>query len=469
MSSAPQLSISPQCPPIIPEASTSPTTSTTPPPSSTSPSSKTFPVAPIAIPSSSRTIIASASLLVSPRISPPLSRTTSVTSNIALSVVSQTPASTTPPSTSPTSAAALISSGSTSSISGIVIRPLLNLGNTMEGTPRINKPENTPRVVESTPRPKAFSRNTLQRLTFSLTVYKTSLLTIKFLSGINIRGQKGKPISAFCTVTVIDPQAVPQGTIRKQKANKTDCVSEGNTWNEDIPTEISSTAETVRIEVKGHRKLQKDELVGTIDIPVYRLHDFNTPTVLPIQPVKDSKASGEIEIVCTFVTALERNEDLRITRLYYDTLYSILIEPELLMIIPICTSLQKKCDDSMGIALVRLFNKENLALPFVVTMLSEEISRGLQYVATLLRGDTVSTRLCANYCKYIGYRYLVNTIVPHVEFILDNTSHYEVDPVLASPEDNLQENAANLVSICTNIVNSIVASVATIPRYLSFP
>ncbi|KAH3765714.1 RasGTPase-activating protein [Pelomyxa schiedti] len=311
---------------------------------------------------------------------------------------------------------------------------------------------------------RALARNTIQRLTFSLTVYKTSLLTIKFISGINIRGPKGKLVNAFCVVSAVDPQAPSPPPSGKKNTNKTDCLSEDNTWDEEISLEIPPAAETVKIEVKGHRKLQKDELVGIVDIPVYRLHDFPTPTVIPIQPCKDSKASGEIEIICNFVTALERNEDLRITRQNYDALHSILIDPNLLMITRLCTALQKKCDDSMGIAIVRLFNKDNLALPLVVNMISDEITRNVHCSSTLLRGDTVSTRLCAFYCKYIGYQYLMNTIVPHINSILDETNCYEVDPALASPEDNLQENALHLVSLCSDIVNSIISSVSAIPR-----
>ena len=108
--------------------------------------------------------------------------------------------------------------------------------------------------------------------------------------------------------------------------------------------------------------------------------------------------------------------------------------------IAICDAM--KTDDTVALILVRVFNKKQLARKFVGTLLADDINLSIMSThcqtsivliksdsnVALLRLDTMATRTAKHYFKLIGYNYLRTVLGQHIERILADTSHYEIDP-----------------------------------------
>ncbi|KAH3745587.1 Ras GAP domain-containing protein [Pelomyxa schiedti] len=308
---------------------------------------------------------------------------------------------------------------------------------------------------------------TMRNLAEYLTVINTSLLTLKIISGRNIRGTKGKPASAFCVVRPVEP-ANDLPPKAKKKIYKTECSMKdlNPVWEQEFEIEFSNSVSSIIIQVFDHHKLQKDDVIGEIEIRVAEFFDFSTHT-LPLRIDSSTKASGELEISCKVVTALERNEDVRITKLHYDKLHSLIITEDASLLLLLCAALENKCDESFAISVVRLFNRDGLAQSLVTNLLCREVTRILKTGSTVvLRADTIATKLCTQYAKLIGYHYLTCVLKPQVEVLLQSNSQlYEMDPDKTSPSD-LSTNASELVSVSTRLVEAIMSPSNFLPRSL---
>ncbi|KAH3745107.1 gtpase-activator protein for Ras family gtpase [Pelomyxa schiedti] len=146
----------------------------------------------------------------------------------------------------------------------------------------------------------------------------------------------------------------------------------------------------------------------------------------------------------------------------YDTLVELLASPNLIIVSGLIEVLQQAKADEVVVSIVRILDYYNCALPLVESEISRQVQE-TQEPSTIFRGNTTATKLMTAFTKMIGRDYIINTLKPSLQYVVDNPEDYEIDPTKVTEADNLQLNISNLLQITENFIDHIIGSTDRCP------
>lgn len=82
---------------------------------------------------------------------------------------------------------------------------------------------------------------------------------------------------------------------------------------------------------------------------------------------------------------------------------------------------------------------------------------------TLLRGDSMATKLMKQSSKLAGKFYIPSVLGTLIKQVMENPGHVEVDPSRLTPEENLETNQENLRASCQRFLQAMLSSFPTAP------
>lgn len=114
--------------------------------------------------------------------------------------------------------------------------------------------------------------------------------------------------------------------------------------------------------------------------------------------------------------------------------------------------------------IINIIDYFSRTMPIIKLHLSKEIAL-TDDQSTLLRGNSIATKLTTAYTKLITQRYVADLLRPHILRLRANPLSYEIDASKCNSKSgvDLQANLANLEQACSAIMNDIFNSLDTCP------
>ncbi|KAH3760650.1 gtpase-activator protein for Ras family gtpase [Pelomyxa schiedti] len=146
----------------------------------------------------------------------------------------------------------------------------------------------------------------------------------------------------------------------------------------------------------------------------------------------------------------------------YDVLVDLLSAPNLLVVSGLIDILPQQKADEVMVSVVRILDYNNSALPLVEAEISRQVQETTE-PGTIFRGNTTATKLMTAFTKMIGKDYIISTLKPSLQYVIDYPDDYEIDPAKISSTESLETNIANLVQVTNNFFDHIIGSTARCP------
>ncbi len=127
--------------------------------------------------------------------------------------------------------------------------------------------------------------------------------------------------------------------------------------------------------------------------------------------------------------------------------------------------------DELARVFVTLFDAKHLLSPLLWNMFYREVEVS-DCMQTLFRGTTLGSKIMAFCFKVYGATYLTGLLEPLIQELIDNANSglgltsFEVDPTKLEPDEDIEVNRRNLVTITQNIFDAIISSADRFPSQL---
>eukprot|EP01125_Pyxidicula_operculata_P010487 TRINITY_DN344_c0_g2_i1.p1 TRINITY_DN344_c0_g2~~TRINITY_DN344_c0_g2_i1.p1 ORF type:complete len:775 (-),score=184.88 TRINITY_DN344_c0_g2_i1:126-2450(-) len=163
-----------------------------------------------------------------------------------------------------------------------------------------------------------------------------------------------------------------------------------------------------------------------------------------------------------FSMKYELRELVVLTKDHYEDLIKLLIDDPKLRIIELLGKVVASFELKISKHIVHLFDYYDKAFVYLEKVLEMEIEE-CDDTATLFRGDTLSIEAFDYYLNYIGKEYLVRTLKPHIEVIVQEKLDCELEERKLDRAANLQNNFNNYMKYAKAITDTIFNSVDDVP------
>lgn len=122
--------------------------------------------------------------------------------------------------------------------------------------------------------------------------------------------------------------------------------------------------------------------------------------------------------------------------------------------------------DELARVFVTLFDSKHLLPQLLWNMFDKEVEL-TDCLQTLLRGNSLSSKIMAFCFKIYGACYLRSLLEPLIRDAMSNDAiRYEVDPARIEPGDDIEENGRNLLQFTKTVLDSVVGSIEQFPPQL---
>ncbi|XP_024879797.1 neurofibromin isoform X3 [Temnothorax curvispinosus] len=122
--------------------------------------------------------------------------------------------------------------------------------------------------------------------------------------------------------------------------------------------------------------------------------------------------------------------------------------------------------DELARVFVTLFDAKHLLSPLLWNMLYREVEL-TDCIQTLFRGNTLGSKIMSFCFKIYGTSYLQGLLEPLIKPLLDEpTISFEVDSARIDPNESIEQNGDNLITLTQKVFNAIVSSSDTFPPQL---
>ncbi|XP_068225154.1 LOW QUALITY PROTEIN: disabled homolog 2-interacting protein-like, partial [Palaemon carinicauda] len=192
---------------------------------------------------------------------------------------------------------------------------------------------------------------------------------------------------------------------------------------ESIPQFCSFRVDLLREGDKrpGHKK------IGSVEIDLPSVSSCPTKLVDEWYAVKvDNKQDREVPTLrikhrfqSLDILPLQRYNSLRLYLRDNATNLCSILEPLLCV----------KAKEDIANALVNVMQAENLAIPFLVSLILSDIQRMADNEHLLLRGNSIATKAIEAYMRLVGEYYLQETLSEPIQALIAATEDLEVDPL----------------------------------------
>lgn len=181
-----------------------------------------------------------------------------------------------------------------------------------------------------------------------------------------------------------------------------------------------------------------------------------------IQESKEQYASKRAKKLEAQQLALKKAEEEK-----YFPLVDLISQPDLNFMQSLLFSTPVDAQDQMLQALIKVLDAFGRNMPIIKQGITNEIA-STQNVATLFRGNSCATKLMSGFTKMIGTEYL-KIIKPILEdmngvsFECKTGYSFEVNPAMAGPNDNIDDNMNNLLMFAKRLIDAIFNSLDQCP------
>eukprot|EP01105_Mastigella_eilhardi_P004388 TRINITY_DN1582_c0_g1_i2.p1 TRINITY_DN1582_c0_g1~~TRINITY_DN1582_c0_g1_i2.p1 ORF type:complete len:615 (-),score=153.40 TRINITY_DN1582_c0_g1_i2:1026-2801(-) len=151
----------------------------------------------------------------------------------------------------------------------------------------------------------------------------------------------------------------------------------------------------------------------------------------------------------------------------YDPFLAVLSSPKLELVSAMTTVFEQQDADQAMVLIVRILDCTNLALPIIRGEISRQVEETTD-PTTMFRGNTCATKLMTAFTKIVGQSYIVETLRPSIQYVVDYPEDYEIDKLKVCEGETLDinRNAANLVETTANFIDHIISSTGDFPMQL---
>ncbi|GAM23465.1 hypothetical protein SAMD00019534_066400 [Acytostelium subglobosum LB1] len=185
---------------------------------------------------------------------------------------------------------------------------------------------------------------------------------------------------------------------------------------------------------------------------------FKTAVASGSQPSM-ARASGTPQLAAQ--TSFKMNNNKTTEQLKYQQFYDYLLEPEYQGIVALA---QASESDEVARILVHFYDANDRSISILKKMIHYEVSTTKQpNAATMLRGNTLTSKMIASYIKLIGQPYLKQALFPVINKLLTNKESMEIDPTKLGPGEDINSNVARLSILARQFIRSINDTVGSVP------
>ncbi|TPX48503.1 hypothetical protein SeLEV6574_g01999 [Synchytrium endobioticum] len=151
----------------------------------------------------------------------------------------------------------------------------------------------------------------------------------------------------------------------------------------------------------------------------------------------------------------------------YDRLMDLMLEPGLEIVKALCEVAPVSESDEIAQVLLSLVDARGQSLRLLATVIDVEVAK-TDTPANLFRRNSLSTRMLTIYGRLNGQDYLHLTLEPVLKELMSRhpPPSFEVDPNRLAPNDDLNRNLKNLISVSQAFLNAILSSGYKFPRAL---
>eukprot|EP01133_Synstelium_polycarpum_P017457 gene17457-20830_t len=150
----------------------------------------------------------------------------------------------------------------------------------------------------------------------------------------------------------------------------------------------------------------------------------------------------------------------------YEKFVELLLEPEYYAVIALGEATQITEADEVAKLLVNFFDVNDRAIAILKKVIHQEVS-STDTANTLLRRNSVATKMLAAYTKLIGGPYLRAALYSVIKNLLDDPQQaMEIDPQRLAPGEDVAANTARLLALTSNFIKAIQKSTPLLPAPL---
>ncbi|XP_066990415.1 disabled homolog 2-interacting protein-like isoform X2 [Macrobrachium rosenbergii] len=229
---------------------------------------------------------------------------------------------------------------------------------------------------------------------------------------------------------------------------------------ESIPQFCSFRVDLLREGDKrpGHKK------IGSVEIDLPSVSSCPTKLVDEWYAVKvDNKQDREIPTLrikhrfqSLDILPLHRYNSLRLHLRDNATTLCSILEPLLCV----------KAKEDIANALINIMQAENLAIPFLVSLILADIQRMADNEHLLLRGNSIATKAIEAYMRLVGEYYLQETLSEPIQALIAATEELEVDPLRITNMASLPDHREALKTWVSRVWERITQSSHKFPLEL---
>ncbi|EGG19811.1 neurofibromin [Cavenderia fasciculata] len=146
----------------------------------------------------------------------------------------------------------------------------------------------------------------------------------------------------------------------------------------------------------------------------------------------------------------------------YEKFVELLLEPDYFSIIALGEVTQITEADEVARILVNFCEQNDKTMPILKKVIHHEVS-STETANTLLRRNSVATKMLAAYTKLIGQPYLKVALYPVMKTLLDNSESMEIDPSRVGSGEDVVANTNRLLDLTKKFIKAIQDSVPHLP------
>ena len=150
-------------------------------------------------------------------------------------------------------------------------------------------------------------------------------------------------------------------------------------------------------------------------------------------------------------------------------LQQFLVKPPCAVIYALCDAVDgseaQETVDDLAPLLYKLFLAHNREVELLNTLLSREVATTLDS-CTLLRRNSLATKVLAHFLKDVGKDYLVKVLRQPLEFVVQFKNGFELDPNRMEKDEDACENAMNLQTITQQFMSAVLDTLDELPPQL---
>ncbi|KAJ3221156.1 Ras GTPase activating protein ira2, partial [Clydaea vesicula] len=148
----------------------------------------------------------------------------------------------------------------------------------------------------------------------------------------------------------------------------------------------------------------------------------------------------------------------------YEKLLDLIMEQDLTLALALCEAAPVTDIDGIAQMFLKVFEAKGKSFKLLKVVVESEVNH-TDSPANLFRRNSMATRLLTNYAKAEGAEYLLATLKPLMEDLIDRKSDisFEMDPTRMGPNDVAENNLNNLKLISQGFLDAIIGNVSKVP------